>query len=143
MQVRTKLLFAPHWLTCQGEQAALLTRGFSGAFGLYRYAYCVNAQLNKCACAHNGCQLAISFGKAARFCQQFRYRATGDNRIRRRSKALLKSMEGGGSGQRRGIDTMTLHFRGLILCHVAVGDEHDADGKCGSTACGLAAARLR
>ena len=41
-------------------------------------------------------------------------------------------MEGGASGQSRGIDTMTLHFRGLILCHVAVGDEHDADGKCGS-----------
>ena len=36
-------------------------------------------------------------------------------------------MEGGGSGQSRGIDTMTLHFRGLILCHVAVGDEHDAE----------------
>ena len=43
-------------------------------------------------------------------------------------------MEGGGSGQSRGIDTMALHFRGLILCHVAVGDEHDADGKCGSAA---------
>ena len=85
----------------------------------------------------------LALRETSRFCQQFRYRATGDNRIRRRSKALLKSMEGGGCGQSRGIDTMTLHFRGLILCHVAVGDEHDADGKCGSTACGLAAARLR
>ena len=25
------VLAAPHWLTCQGEQAALLPRGFSGA----------------------------------------------------------------------------------------------------------------